>query len=121
MQWHRRRSQRPRAPASQASANAHATIAIYLISFVTMQIRYTAVAMSILAASCGPSTQPAASTSAPPSVVTSSEVSGVVPRNAIVTLLPRSGPPPAPPDAALMDQISKQFIPAVLLVQPGQP
>jgi plastocyanin len=88
-----------------------------------MQIRHTTVALSILAASCGPSTTPAASTSpaAPAAAVTSSEVSGVAPRNAIVTLLPANESAPAPSGAALMDQISKQFIPAVLLVQPGQP
>ena len=88
-----------------------------------MQIRHATVALSILAASCGQSTTPAASTAAPApaAAATSSEVSGVAPRNAIVTLLPASGSAPAPSDAALMDQISKQFIPAVLLVQPGQP
>jgi plastocyanin len=52
---------------------------------------------------------------------TSSEVVGVAPRNAIVTLLPASGPPPMPDQAAVMDQQSKQFIPNVLLVRPGQP
>ena len=45
----------------------------------------------------------------------------MVPRNAIVTLLPAGGEPPMPAEAALMDQISKQFIPNVLLVRPGQP
>ena len=37
------------------------------------------------------------------------------------TLLPAGGPAAASSGAALMDQISKQFIPAVLIVQPGQP
>jgi plastocyanin len=53
--------------------------------------------------------------------VTSSQVVGIAPRNAIVTLLPASGPPPIPDQAAVMDQQSKQFIPNVLLVRPGQP
>jgi plastocyanin len=52
---------------------------------------------------------------------TSSQVVGVAPRNAIVTLLPASGAPPMPDQAAVMDQQSKQFIPNVLLVRPGQP
>jgi plastocyanin len=90
--------------------------------FLMMQLRHTVVALSLFAASCGSGTAPAASSeAAPAAAVTSSEVSGVVPRNAIVTLLPAGGPAAAPSGAALMDQISKQFIPAVLIVQPGQP
>ena len=60
---------------------------------------------------------PAATTAA----ATSSQVVGIAPKNAIVTLLPASGPPPMPDQAAVMDQQSKQFIPNVLLVRPGQP
>ena len=48
-------------------------------------------------------------------------MSGVGPKNAIVTLLPASGPPPMPDQPAVMDQQSKQFIPNVLLARPGQP
>jgi plastocyanin len=62
---------------------------------------------------------PAPSTAAAP--VTRSFVSGVVPRNALVTLLPAAGEPPMPTEAALMDQISKQFIPNTLIVRVGQP
>ena len=43
-----------------------------------------------------------------------------MPRNAIVTLI-ATGSEPAPVEPALMDQISKQFIPNVLIVRPGQP
>ena len=38
-----------------------------------------------------------------------------------MTLLPAAGPPPMPEQPAVMDQQSKQFIPNVLLVRPGQP
>jgi len=44
-----------------------------------------------------------------------------VPKNAIVTLVPAGGEPPMPAEPAVMDQISKQFIPNVLLARPGQP
>ena len=52
---------------------------------------------------------------------TSSEVTGIVPKNAIVTLLPAAGAPPMPTEPAVLDQISKQFLPHTLLVQLGQP
>lgn len=51
----------------------------------------------------------------------SSEVTGIAPKNAIVTLLPAGGPLPMPTQPAVMDQIAKQFVPAVLLVRVGQP
>lgn len=63
-----------------------------------------------------PSPPPAAAASP-----TSSEVVGVAPTNAIVTLLPVGAPPPIPDRPALMDQLSKQFIPNVLIVRVGQP
>jgi plastocyanin len=88
-----------------------------------MRIRYTAfLLLAIAAAACGNSapTTSSAPAAAPPATVTSSEVTGTVPRNAMVTLIPASGAPPVPAEAALMDQISKQFIPNTLLVQPGQ-
>lgn len=70
---------------------------------------------------CGPSEDAPVASAAPAAApVSSSEVTGTVPRNAIVTLLPASGVPEAT-DTVLMDQISKQFIPNVLIVQPGQP
>jgi len=52
---------------------------------------------------------------------TSSEVTGVVPKNAIVTLLPASGAPAVPAEPAVLDQISKQFLPHTLIVRVGQP
>ena len=63
-----------------------------------------------------PAVPPAAAAAA-----TDSEIVGIAPKNAIVTLLPAAGPPPMPDEPAVMDQQSKQFIPNVLLVRPGQP
>lgn len=72
----------------------------------------------ITASACNSSTAPAPP-EAPPA--TSSLVSGVAPKHAIVTLLPASGAPPVPNEPAVMDQQAKQFIPDVLMVRPGQP
>jgi plastocyanin len=87
-----------------------------------MKIHY-AIAISLFAAACHSSDQPraigSASSSAP--IATSSEVTGTVPRNAIVTLLPAGAEPPMPAEPALMDQISKQFIPNMLIARVGQP
>jgi len=66
------------------------------------------------------SSEPAA-TPKPAPAATSSEVTGIVPKNAIVTLLPAVGEPPMPAEPAVMDQISKQFIPRLLLARVGQP
>jgi plastocyanin len=68
---------------------------------------------------CGPSTP--AATPAPAPAATSSEVTGIAPKNAIVTLLPTAGEPAMPADPAVMDQISKQFLPRTLLARVGQP
>ena len=87
-----------------------------------MKIRHV-ILISLIAAGCDASSddRPATAAATSTASVTSSEVSGTVPRNAIVTLLPASGAPPMPSEPALMDQISKQFIPNVLLVRAGQP
>ena len=66
------------------------------------------------------SSEPAAAPPAAP-VATTSVVTGIVPKNAIVTLLPATGEPPMPAEPAVMDQISKQFIPRLLLARVGQP
>jgi plastocyanin len=80
--------------------------------------RIAFVTSALLIAACN-ANPPAA---APAAVVaTTSEVAGVAPKNAIVTLLPAAGPPPMPDQPAVMDQLSKQFIPSVLMVRPGQP
>ena len=56
----------------------------------------------------------------PAAPITTSEVTGTVPRNAIVTLLPAE-PVPMPAGPAVMDQYSKTFVPNVLYVRVGQP
>jgi plastocyanin len=48
-------------------------------------------------------------------------VTGIAPKNAIVTLLPAAAPLPMPEQPAVLDQIAKQFLPPVLLVRVGQP
>lgn len=78
-------------------------------------------AVAIFAATlnaCAADTPEPAAPAAP--AATQSEVTGVVPANAVVTLLPANGAPPVPAEPALMDQISKQFIPNVLTVRVGQ-
>jgi len=77
-----------------------------------------AVALAMIAA-CNSSPASTAITNTPPA--TSSEVTGIAPRNAIVTLLPASGSAPMPEQPAVMDQIAKQFVPPVLIVRVGQP
>ena len=72
----------------------------------------------ILTAACNASAPPA---EVPTSTVTSSEVTGTAPRNAIVTLLSKSSPPPMPKEPAVMDQYSKQFVPNTLIARVGQP
>ena len=68
---------------------------------------------------CNSSTPPASPAAAP--AATSSEVTGMVPKNAIVTLLPATGEPPMPDAPAVMDQRSKQFLPGLLIARVGQP
>jgi plastocyanin len=86
-----------------------------------MRIRCAVFTSLIVAVGCGSNTPPSTPGPSPAAAVTHAEVSGTVPKNAIVTLVPAGGEPPMPAEAALMDQISKQFIPNVLLVRPGQP
>ena len=52
--------------------------------------------------------------------VTSSVVSGTVPRNAVVALVPVEANP-LPDGPAVMDQYAKQFVPNVLYIRVGQP
>lgn len=73
-----------------------------------------------LTAACGSSAPPASSSSSAPPTATTSEVTGTVPRNAIVSLLPAQ-PAPMPEGPAVMDQYAKQFVPNVLYVRVGQP
>lgn len=82
-------------------------------------LRSLPVALLLSVAACNSNTAPAPATTATPAA--SSQINGVAPKNAIVTLLPASGAPPVPDQPAVMDQQSKQFIPNVLMVRPGQP
>jgi plastocyanin len=75
--------------------------------------------VAALAGCTSPPTTPAPA--AAEAIVTSSEITGIAPRNALVTLLPSAADPPMPVEPALMDQRSKQFLPNVLLARVGQP
>lgn len=85
---------------------------------------YTRIGVTVMAfwlgAACGSSDAPQAPASAASAPITSSEVTGTVPRNAIVTLLPAE-PVSMPDGPAVMDQYSKTFVPNVLYVRVGQP
>jgi plastocyanin len=81
----------------------------------------TTLALALFVSACNAGAPPAAAPAPAFTTVTSSEVTGTVPRNAIVTLLPPSGPPPSPDGPAVMDQYAKQFVPTVLIVRVGQP
>ena len=72
-------------------------------------------------AGCGPSSTESQTPPPAAPVAASAEVTGVAPKNAIVTLIPASGETPTPAEPALMDQISKQFLPHTLLARVGQP
>jgi plastocyanin len=77
------------------------------------------IAAASLTSACGSST-PAAAPAPAPAAAASSEVTGTVPRNAIVTLIPAEGAP-MPDGPAIMDQYAKQFVPNTLYVRVGQP
>ena len=72
------------------------------------------------AIACGSQDQSSAPAAPPPAPATSAVVSGTVPRNAIVALVPVDALP-APDGPAVMDQYAKQFVPNVLYVRVGQP
>ena len=86
-----------------------------------MHIRYASLFLIVMTTACGQAPAPATPAATPAPAATTSEVTGIVPKNAIVTLLPASGAPPVPAEPAVMDQISKQFLPRTLLARVGQP
>lgn len=94
-------------------------LSIMLRSHMTKPVVVLSFAVSIGCNSSAPQPAPAAAPAAP--AATSSEVTGIAPKNAIVTLVPASGEPAVPADAAVMDQVSKQFLPHTLLARVGQP
>lgn len=84
------------------------------------QFRFVLLVVVALAAACNSSgNSPPAPDSKP--AATTSEVTGVVPKYAIVTLLPATGTPAMPDEPAVLNQLSKQFLPHTLLVRVGQP
>lgn len=73
-----------------------------------------------LVACSSPASQPAPAP--PPAAATNlAEVTGTAPAGAIVSLQPAAGEIPLPAGPAVMDQYSKQFVPATLYVRVGQP
>jgi plastocyanin len=85
-----------------------------------MSFRSLALVIGVLQAACSNTPAPP-QPSAAVAPVTSAEVTGTVPRNAIVTLIPAAAPVPLPEGPAVMDQYAKQFVPNVLYVRVGQP
>ena len=86
-----------------------------------MLTRIGAIVMALsIGAACGSNDAAPAAAASPAAPVTISEVTGTVPRNAIVTLMPAE-PVPMPAGPAVMDQYSKTFVPNVLYVRVGQP
>jgi plastocyanin len=85
-----------------------------------MSFRRTCICLALLlSVACAPGKEaPASAPQAP--AASSSEVTGIAPKNALVTLLPASGPPAMPAEPAVLDQVSKQFLPHTLLVRVGQ-
>jgi plastocyanin len=75
--------------------------------------------LAAAAAACGSSAPESPAQSPTPAAITASEITGTVPPNAIVTLLPAEAPPP-PDRPAVMDQYAKQFVPNTLYVRVGQ-
>ena len=76
---------------------------------------------AITTMACGSNeSAPAAAPLAAAAAPATSEVTGVVPRNALVALVPVPEPP-LPQQPALMDQYAKQFVPSTLYVRVGQP
>ena len=86
-------------------------------------IRVLILSLSLAAGACSQPEQPAATSpqagSAP--AATSAVVSGKAPRGAIVMLTTASGTHELPPGPVVMDQISKTFVPEVLVARVGQP
>jgi plastocyanin len=82
-------------------------------------MRALTLATTTVLAACGSNSSSPSPAAAP--AATSSEVTGVVPKFAIVTLLPAADAVPMPSEPAVMDQISKQFLPHTLMVRVGQP
>ena len=83
-----------------------------------MSCRFFAFVIAALYVACSDAPAPPQPAAAP---ATSGEVTGTVPPNAIVALIPAAAPVPMPDGPAVMDQYAKQFVPNVLYVRVGQP
>jgi plastocyanin len=83
-----------------------------------MPSRFLALAIAALYVACSDAPAPQPPAAAP---ATSAEVTGTVPPNAIVALIPAAASVPMPDGPAVMDQYAKQFVPNVLYVRVGQP
>jgi plastocyanin len=105
---------------SLSTVDAHGTIELLSMKINRLLVIPFAVALSACGGSDNGAPAPTAAATAP-APVTSSEVSGTVPANAIVTLIPAAAAPPLPEGPAVMDQYSKRFVPDVLYVRVGQP
>ncbi len=83
-------------------------------------MRVVATFFCVLVGAIACTAPPAAPKAATDASATAATVSGVAPAHAIVTLLPADGAPPMPAEPAVIDQISKQFLPSSIIVRPGQ-
>jgi plastocyanin len=84
------------------------------------------VVLVLILAACSSNepTAPAQPTaSSPPSATasTTATVTGKVPRGAIVSLIANTGAAPPPTAPAVMDQVSRMFVPELLVARVGQP
>ncbi len=73
----------------------------------------------LLLACCSPEPPPTPQASVP-AVVQAPAVEGRAPLGAVITLEPTGTAAPLPPGPAVLDQISKAFVPEVLIVRVGQ-
>ena len=94
----------------------------FVIPMVITDVKICAATILIASLAACNSAPPAAA-APPPSApaATHAEVTGVVPRTAIVTLIPAAGESAVPKEPAVMDQVSKQFLPHTLFARVGQP
>lgn len=86
-----------------------------------MTRRFGALVIAIATGSGCTAPAPTPAATSAPAATSIAEITGTVPRGAIVSLLPAAGETPLPEGPAVMDQYSKQFVPDMLYVRVGQP
>jgi plastocyanin len=74
----------------------------------------------LLLIGCSREIPPAPQATAPAAVIGSPAVEGRAPVGSVITLEPTGAAAPLPPGPAVLDQISKSFVPEVLIVRVGQ-